>query len=108
VRVNFDTANVYYYNRDVDAVTELKKLIEYVASVHLKETNGQYETWHFPALGKGVVDFPEIFRLLNARGFYGPFTMELEGIKGEEWDEAATIQCVADSVAYLRRIGAMK
>ncbi|MBI4582040.1 MAG: sugar phosphate isomerase/epimerase [Planctomycetes bacterium] len=107
VRINYDTANVYYYNQNVDAVGELKKLIEYVVAVHLKETNGGYQTWHFPALGQGVVDFPEVFRLLNARGFTGPFTMELEGIKGIEWDEAGQVQCVEDSVAYLRRIGAL-
>ncbi len=107
IRINFDTANLYYYNRNIDAVQELQKVIEYVSAVHLKDTNGEFETWHFPALGEGVVNFPEVFRLLNARGFNGPFTMELEGIKGVEWDEAAQVKCVADSVAYLRRIGAL-
>jgi sugar phosphate isomerase/epimerase len=107
IGINYDTGNVYYYNRDVTAVGELAQCIEYVRSVHLKETNGGYETWHFPALGQGVVDFPEIFRMLNARGFTGPFTMELEGIKGVELDEAGYLKMVEDSVAYLRRIGAM-
>ena len=106
IPVNFDTGNVYYYNHDVTAVGELAKLIDFVASVHLKDTNGQFETWHFPALGRGVVDFPEVFRMMNARGFIGPFTMELEGIKGEELDEAGQLAYVAESVEYLRRIGA--
>lgn len=105
IRVNYDTANVHFYNHDVDSVEELKKIIAYVGSIHLKETNGGYRTWHFPAFGQGVVDFKTIFRLLNDRGFMGPFTMEIEGVEGENLDEAATCKRVADSVAHLRQIG---
>lgn len=107
IGINFDTANIYYYNQNMDAVSELRKVIEYVKAVHLKDTNGQYQTWHFPALGAGIVDFPEVFRLLDARGFSGPFTMELEGIKGVEMDEAGYVKMVEDSVHYLRHMGAM-
>ncbi|HOA72135.1 MAG TPA: sugar phosphate isomerase/epimerase family protein [Phycisphaerae bacterium] len=107
VRINYDTANVYYYNEGIDSVAELTKLIDYVAAVHLKETNGGFKTWHFPALGQGIVNFPEIFRLLDARGFAGPYTMEIEGIEGVEWDEVAQLRAIEDSVSYLRRIGVM-
>lgn len=107
VRINYDTANVYYYNEGADAVEELRKLIDYVAAVHLKETTGAFKTWHFPGLGHGNVNFPEIFKLLDARGFTGPYTLEIEGIEGIEWDEAAQLEAIADSAAYLRRIGAM-
>ena len=34
------------------------------------------------------------------------FTIELEGTRGVERDEAGQLQYVADSVAYLRQIGA--
>ena len=107
VRINFDTANVYFYNRGVTAVGELEKVIDYVASVHLKESTGKFEDWVFPVLGTGVVDFPEIFRMLNGRGFSGPFTMELEGTKGVDFDEAGQLKYIADSAAYLRRIGVL-
>ncbi len=107
IRINFDTANVYFYNRDVTAVGELAKVIDYVASVHLKESTGKFEEWVFPVLGTGVVDFPEVFRMLNARGFDGPCTMELEGTKGVDFDEAGQLKYIADSAAYLRRIGAL-
>jgi sugar phosphate isomerase/epimerase len=105
VRVNFDTANVYYYNHNVDAVGELAKVIDDTAAIHLKDTNGGYKTNHFPALGQGVVDFPTVFELLNHHGFNGPCTMELEGMAGVEFDEAGRLQYVADSVQYLRDIG---
>jgi len=106
VRINFDTANVYFYNQGVTAVRELQKIADYVASVHLKDTTGGYQEWNFPTLGTGVVDFPQIVGILNYRGFRGPFTMELEGTKGVVRSEAEQLAYIADSVAYLKRIAA--
>ena len=100
IRINFDTANIYYYNENVDAVEELKKIVRYVASVHLKDTDGAPRSFAFPPLGDGIVDFPEIFRILNEAGFHGPFTFELESTKREEM--AAALE---KSVNYLRRTG---
>lgn len=105
VRVNYDTANIHYYNHDVDSVAELKKILDYVGSMHLKDTNGAFKTWFFPAFGVGIVDFKTIFDLLNARGFHGPFTMEIEGCEGDNLNEEETCRRVADSVAHLRNIG---
>lgn len=105
LRWNLDTANLYYYNQNVDAVTEARKGLDLIASVHLKDTNGGYRAWWFPALGEGVVDFRSVFQLLNDRGFYGPFTLELEGIEGEDLDEAATRERVAASLRYLQQQG---
>ena len=103
--VNFDTGNVYYYNHNVTAVSEVKKVLPHVGAVHLKDTDGGYRTWHFPTLGEGVVDFKGVFETLNDAGFYGPFTMELEGIEGENPDEAGVQARVADSLQHLKNIG---
>ena len=105
IRINFDTGNVYYYNHDVNAVAEVEKIIDYVGAVHLKDTNGGYRTWHFPTLGEGVVDYKAVFQTLNDAGFYGPFTMELEGIEGENLDEAGVQARVAGSLQHLKDIG---
>lgn len=105
IRINFDTGNVYYYNHDVNAVAEVEKVVDYVGAVHLKDTNGGYRTWHFPTLGEGVVDYKAVFQTLNDVGFYGPFTMELEGIEGENLDEAGVQARVADSLQHLKDIG---
>ena len=106
--VNFDTANVLYYNHDTDSVKELKKVIEFVASVHLKDSQGVYHEWNFPSLGKGVVNFPQVFEQLGQRGFDGPYTMELEGYPQLNTDdEAAVLAYVSDSVSYLKQIGVM-
>ncbi len=108
IRVNFDTANVYFYNEGRTAVSELPQLLDFIAAVHIKDTDGGYQSWCFPTLGTGVVDFPEVFRLLGKRGFAGPYTMELEGVKGQDLDEPARLQYVADSVQYLRSIGTLE
>jgi inosose dehydratase len=105
VRVNFDTGNISFYNKGTDAVTELRKIIDYVVTVELKDHNGRYMTWNFPTLGTGVVDFPAVFRVLEKHGFRGPITMEVEGVQGVEMNEAQTKQYIAESAAYIRSLG---
>lgn len=107
VRVNFDTANVYYYNHDVTTMSELEQVIDYVAAIHLKDTNGKFHDHEFPGLGDGVVDFPAVFAAMGARGFTGPYTMELEGGFMAQFDEPQVQQFITGCVMYLRKIGAM-
>ena len=105
VRVNFDTGNIHYYNRSTDAPTELRKIADYVATVELKDHNGEFETWNFPTLGRGIVDFPAVLAILREHHYTGPMTVEIEGIKGVRRDQQAIEQDIADSVAYLRSLG---
>jgi sugar phosphate isomerase/epimerase len=102
---NLDTANLYYYNHNITAVEECRKGLDLIRSVHLKDTNGGYHTWHFPSLGDGVVDFAGVFGLLSGRGFSGPYTFELEGIQGESLTEAETQARVERSLQHLKSIG---
>jgi sugar phosphate isomerase/epimerase len=104
VRVNFDSGNIHYYNEGKDAAEELRKVIDYVATVEIKDHNGVYNEWNFPTLGQGVVDIPAVLQVLREYGYDGPVTMEIEGIKGIEWDQEITKRAIADSVAYLRSL----
>ena len=65
VRVNFDTGNITYYNRGANVVAELKKIIDYVATVELKDHGGEPRTWNFPALGQGKIDLPGVLGVLK-------------------------------------------
>ncbi len=105
VRVNFDTGNIHFYNKGRSAPTELKKIIDYVATVEIKDQKGGPGVWNFPALGRGDVDIPGVLRILKEHGYKGPITMEIEGIKGVEWSEAQTKKVIEDSAAYLRTLG---
>lgn len=105
VRVNFDTANITYYNRGANSVAELEKVIDYVATVEVKDHNGEFETWDFPPLGKGAIDISGILRVLEAHGYTGPVTMEIEGVKGVERSEDRIKADIAESTRYLRSVG---
>jgi sugar phosphate isomerase/epimerase len=104
IGMNFDCANIMYYNEGTTTVAQLEKIAPRVFSVHLKDSAGLYKTWNFPTLGQGIVDFPRVFEILNGAGFYGPFTMELEGIEGQRLNAEEACADVAASVEYLRSI----
>jgi len=105
VRVNWDPANVYFYNEGCDGRREFDQALPFVGAVHLKDTGGGYRAWDFGALGSGVVDFPYILRRLLERGFTGPCTMEIEGREGEALTAAEAVARVRDSVQYIRGLG---
>jgi len=105
IRVNFDAGNITYYNKNVNAPAELEKIIAYVATVELKDHNGQYQAWSFPALGKGVVDIPGVLRILKKHGYTGPLVMEIEDVQGIERNEAEIKKDIADSAVYVRSLG---
>jgi sugar phosphate isomerase/epimerase len=108
VRINFDTGNISYYNKGGDAVKELGKVVRQVGTMELKDHNLEPESWNFPVLGKGKVDFPTILEMLRKNRFTGPITIEFEGVKGVELNEEQTRQSIADSVAYLKSLAVFK
>lgn len=105
VRINFDPANILYYNVGMDPVRELEQIAKYLVGVHLKDTPGGYQQREFPALGRGVVDFVGLFATLRRAGFDGPCTIELENTPGQTPTEAAVCARVAESVEFIRRLG---
>ncbi len=107
VRVNFDTGNITFYNQGADACTELEKIIDYVATVELKDHDGNFESWTFPPVGQGVVDMRRIMQILADHHYKGPITLEFEGVKGVELDENGTRKAIAESVAYVRSLACL-
>lgn len=107
VRLNFDTGNIAYYNEGFDPVAELEKVAPLVRNVHLKDNRGGLEDWYFPAVGEGgAVDFRRVREVLDAVGFAGPYTIEIEGIGGEpEPGLDARTERVRKSVEHLRDCG---
>ena len=108
VRVNFDTANITYYNKNTTAVDELKKSIPYLATIEFKDHSLGFETWDFPVVGQGKVDFKTIVEMLKAQGYQGPVTIEFEGTKGVALTEEQTKLAIAESVAWVRSLANFK
>jgi inosose dehydratase len=110
LKLNFDSGNVLYYNRDIDVAASLKQVRDHVRHVHLKDTNGRFGDWHFPALGAGgAVDFACIKQLLDEVGYTGPYSLEIEGIQGEPELSLADYQMrLAESLAHLKHCGFLR
>ena len=105
IGMNYDTANIYYYNENVDTVEEVKKAAKHVVSVHLKDTDGGFKSPNFPPFGQGIVDFAGVFSVLAAVGFHGPYTMELEGAATTSDQVAEQEKIVATCVGHLKKLG---
>ena len=104
VLVNYDTANAIFYG-DVDVVADFGACMDRVGYVHLKEKAGGRQEWDFPALGKGYVPFPEVFRMLDDVDNLSPFSIEIEFTAAGPKDLEEINQAVRDSAAYLKAQG---
>jgi len=105
VRINYDTANIIYHNEEpIDIVEDLKVIVPYVAHMHLKDTSGGYHQWSFPALGDGTINFPGVFQVLDQAGFQGPLSLEIEGIREQDYSRAQNFEQLKRSLDYLKRI----
>src|SRR5438128_585380 len=80
---------------------DVRAVADRVLAVHLKDTLGGKGEWQFCALGRGRVDFPAILASLHSVGFRGPYSLEIEGIDGEDLNRAGHLARVRESVEYL-------
>ena len=104
VLVNYDTANAIFYG-DVDVVQDVAACMDKLGYVHLKEKAAGRKEWDFPALGKGYVPFPEVFKLLEDAENDSPFSIEIEFTAAGPKDLDEINQAVLDSAAYLKAQG---
>jgi inosose dehydratase len=107
LKLNFDTANILYYNEGVNGEIALAKVCHHVRHMHLKDSLGEYGQWHFPALGYGgAVDFVRVLEIMRPCGFNGPYSIEIEGIAGEgELSLKEHQRRIIDSVEQLQNCG---
>jgi sugar phosphate isomerase/epimerase len=104
VLINYDTANVIFF-ADVNMEEDLDIAMEKIGYMHLKEKAGDPKEWNFPALGKGYVDFPMIFKKLKKAENNCPFSIEIEFTKEGPKDLMEINQAVKDSYDYLKSQG---
>lgn len=104
VKVNYDTGNVIFYG-NVNPCQDLAACIDDVGYMHLKDKAGEKTAWDFPALGKGYVDFPKLFHMMDQAGNASPYSIEIEFTQAGPKDLAEINRAVMDSAEYLRGLG---
>jgi sugar phosphate isomerase/epimerase len=104
VLVNYDTANAIFYG-DVDLAADLKSAVDKIGHLHLKDKAGAQAEWNFPALGKGDLDFEEIFKILEQQNNQAPLSIEIEFTEDGPSGLAEVNQAVKDSYNYLKKLG---
>lgn len=101
LRVKYDTANCEYY-RGVAAVDDLPHVVDLVVNVDAKDKRGGPGVWDFPPPGDGHVDWPALVGVLDAGGYAGPLTVEVE-FQGHPWPDADQVAvALARAAATLR------
>ena len=104
VLIHYDTANAIFYG-DVDVPQDFGDCMDKIGYVHLKDKAGGRQEWDFPALGKGYVEFPKLFKMMDDADNMSPYSIEIEFTQAGPKDLAEIDQAVAESAAYLRGQG---
>ncbi len=104
IRVAYDTANCEFYG-DTAAVDDIALMLPYLSNVHLKDKVGGAGVWDFPGPGAGHVDFAGILQVLEAGGYSGPCSVEIE-FQGEPWPPLEEVTAaMANSRSHLSELG---
>ncbi|MCC6314141.1 MAG: sugar phosphate isomerase/epimerase [Thermomicrobiales bacterium] len=102
IGINYDPGNVIFYG-GVRPEDDLPKSVGLIKHMHVKDQIGGPGVWNFPATGTGEIDFPVLFAALDAAGFDGPASVEVE-FQGEPWPPLNDVNdAVAQSYRYVRQ-----
>jgi|MudIll2142460700_1097286.scaffolds.fasta_scaffold97540_1 sugar phosphate isomerase/epimerase len=110
LRVTLDTGN--NLRNLEDPMEVVKKLAPYTVATHIKDIlatgKGNPATewrrfWPSVPLGRGIIDLPEVLRILRQNNYAGALNVEIDFLDPRWPDED---EAVAESIAYLRKIAA--
>ena len=102
VGINYDPGNVIFYG-DTRPEEDIDSAVDLINHMHVKDQIGGAGVWHFPQIGTGEVDYRRIFAALDAHGFDGPCSIELE-FQGEPWPALEDVnRAMAESYRYVRQ-----
>ncbi len=100
--INYDTANVIFYG-GTSPDKDLPKCVERVVFMHLKDKAGKPREWNFPALGKGNIDFSQLFQILRDKNYHGPMSVEVEFTSEGPGSLDVVHQAVRDSYTHIQK-----
>ncbi|MBW2122781.1 MAG: sugar phosphate isomerase/epimerase [Deltaproteobacteria bacterium] len=77
VRLNYDFCNAFSYSKGmIRPEEELHDNLPYTVHFHLKDMVQQERGWVFSEIGKGVIDYPAIFKFLAGEPEIPPISIE--------------------------------
>jgi sugar phosphate isomerase/epimerase len=101
VGINYDPGNVIFYG-DTRPEEDLPGAVDTVTHMHVKDQIGGAGVWNFPQVGTGDVDYAALFETLDAAGFDGPCSVEIE-FQGEPWPPLEEVdRAMAESYKFVR------
>lgn len=103
IKINYDTGNVIFYG-NTSPYEDMAQSIDEIAFIHLKDKLGENKEWDFPAIGKGNIDFKQIFQTLEKADFTGPLSVEIEFTPAGPVDLAEVNEAVKASYDYLKQL----
>jgi sugar phosphate isomerase/epimerase len=101
---NYDPGNVVYYT-GADPMTDVRFALPRLVHVHLKDKVGGKGVFNFPPVGDGELDIPGFLAILDAAGYTGPVSAEVE-FDERGWPDYDACRAAAQrTVANLRGMG---
>jgi sugar phosphate isomerase/epimerase len=99
IQINYDPGNVVYY-AGIRPEDDIKHGLDRIGHVHLKDKRGGKDVLDFPPLGEGDLDIASLLRDLQATGFSGPVSMEIEFTDYAYPDWAGCVDAARQGKAY--------
>lgn len=116
VKINYDFVNTFHTAKGkIDLEEDFKSMLPYIVHLHIKDTVLEEDTWHFTQIGKGIIDYRGIFKILKELHHKIPMSIELPlrlemredrfAQKTKSPLEVKQInEIVSDSLSYVRRL----
>jgi sugar phosphate isomerase/epimerase len=101
---NYDPGNVVYYT-GADPLTDIHYALPRLVHFHFKDKIGGKGVFHFPPPGDGEIDMTGLLAILDAAGYRGPISAEVEFDERGWPDYDACRAAARRSVENLRGMG---
>lgn len=117
VKINYDFVNTFHAAKgEIDLEDDFKSVLPCVEYLHIKDTVLKEDKWHATEVGKGIIDYERIFKVLKKSHRMIPMSIELP-LRLEIKKETAIAQksksllgidqinwIVSNSISYVRKL----
>lgn len=116
VRINYDFANVFVLSGGrIKPEDDFSHCIKYCSHLHLKDVALKNDLWQFCTLGKGIINYAKIFRLITKHKLRLPMSLEfplrLTAKRGQSLKKSGDVppiekinKTILDSMTYVRTL----